>query len=69
MNKNIWRRNPQFTSKIECLEIGWARIKDGLINILSNGRYESGYSADAIEKCILAGIERRRKERGIQNKT
>jgi len=63
--KNIWRRNPKFTTRKECLAIGWARIKDGLINILSNGRYESGYSADAIEECILAGIERRRKERGI----
>jgi len=58
--KNIWRRNPIFTTKTDCINIGWARIKDGLINILSNGKYEAGYSCDAIEKCILAGIERRK---------
>lgn len=60
-SKNIWRRNPEFTTREECITIGWARIKDGLINILSNGRYEASYSADAIERCILAGIERRLK--------
>lgn len=61
--KNIWRRSPAFTTKSECIAIGWARMRDAFVNILSNGRYESGYSTDAIEKCILAGIERRRKER------
>jgi hypothetical protein len=63
MGQKIWRNKLYVMNQKEAATVAWGQLYDAIIGILSNGRYCSSYSSDAIEKGILAGIERRRKER------
>jgi len=62
MIKKIYRRNPEHTTREEVIYIGYRQILDGVISVLTNGRYRSSYSSDAMEDVILAGIKRRRRK-------
>lgn len=63
MSDKIWRNKFHVMNQKETVAVAWGQLLDGIIGILTNGKYCSSYSSDAIEKGIFAGIERRRKVR------
>ena len=62
MKYKIHRISPEHITKKEVIYIGYRQILDGVISILTNGRYWGSYSSDAMEDVILAGIKRRRRK-------
>ena len=56
----IAKTNTYYQSKYDVFIIGCAQILDGLMAIISLGRYNSGYSAVVITHVILKNIRKRK---------
>ena len=59
----ITKTNIYYQSKFDVFIIGCTQILDGLVAIMSLGRYNSGYSANVITNVVLKNIRRRKLER------
>ena len=56
----IAKTNTYYQSKYDVFIIGCVQILDGLVAIVSFGRYNSGYSADVITHVVLKNIRKRK---------
>lgn len=56
----IGKTDAYYQSKYDVFIVGCAQILDGLIAIISLGRYNGGYSANVITHVVLKNIRRRK---------
>ena len=56
----IDKTDSYYQSKNDVFLIGCAQILDGLVGIISLGRYNGGYSANVIQYVVLKNIRRRK---------